>query len=66
MWFAGTLAVLLIAAAGFIGRAYWDVASALSDHRLASETSSWNGCVPAGSKHQFVPLNEIPAEAINA
>jgi membrane carboxypeptidase/penicillin-binding protein len=70
IWFAGTLTALFLAvflaAAAFIGRVYWDVAKALPDHRIASETSSWNGCVPAGSKHQLVPLSSMPENAVNA
>jgi membrane peptidoglycan carboxypeptidase len=64
--FAGTLVALFLAAAAFIGRVYWDVAKALPDYRLASEMSSWRGCLPTGSKHQFVPLAAIPADTVNA
>jgi penicillin-binding protein 1A len=66
IWFAVTLAALFLAAAAWAGWLYWNVAKSLPDHRLASETSSWRGCLPEGSNRQFVPLNEIPANAVNA
>jgi penicillin-binding protein 1A len=69
-WFAVTLAALFLAAflavTALAGWFYWNVAKALPDHRLASETPSWNGCVPAGSKHQYVPLSSMPENAVNA
>jgi penicillin-binding protein 1A len=69
-WFAVTLAALFLAAflavAGSAGWFYWNAAKALPDHRLAAETSSWTGCLPEGSNHQFVPLSAIPENAINA
>jgi penicillin-binding protein 1A len=66
IWFACMVAASLLAAAAIAGRLYWEIAKDLPDHRLASETSSWSGCVPSGSKHQFVPLTDIPADAVNA
>jgi penicillin-binding protein 1A len=70
IWIARTLVGLFLAAflavAAGAGWFYWNIAKALPDHRLASETSSWPGCVPAGSKHQFVPLSAMPEKAVNA
>ncbi len=37
IWFAGTLAALLYAAAVFIGWTGWNVAKALPDHRRVSK-----------------------------
>ena len=60
------LAVLLLAVGVLAGQFYWEIASSLPDHRLADEATSWRGCVPAGAKHEFVPLSAMPANAVNA
>jgi membrane peptidoglycan carboxypeptidase len=70
IWIAGTLATLFVVAfltiAALAGWVYWDWAKSLPEHRLAAETSSWRGCVSAGSKDQFVPLAAIPENAVSA
>ncbi len=71
IWSARVLGALLLAAflfAGTVaGRIYWLAVSGLPDHRLAEGASSWHGCIPPEAKRaEFLPLNAMPASAINA
>jgi hypothetical protein len=64
------LGVLLVAAfvvaAAAAGRIYWRASDGLPDHRLAEGAISWQGCIPPDARRvEFVPLNAIPANAIN-
>lgn len=58
--------MLLPFVGAIVGWVYWQAASGLPDHRLAEGATSWHGCVAAGSKHEFVPLEALPANAVNA
>jgi hypothetical protein len=61
------LLVAFLLAAGAVGRAYWRATDGMPDHRLVDGASSWHGCIrPEDRRVEFVPLNAIPANAINA
>lgn len=70
IWLARTLGILLVmlilCVSAIANRVYWEAANELPEHRLADGASSWRGCVPPGSKHQFVPLSGMPAHAVSA
>jgi penicillin-binding protein 1A len=70
IWSVRIAAALLLAAFLLIGavagRAYWQAANGLPDHRLA-DGASWHGCVPPEARRfDFVPLSAMPAHAADA
>jgi len=71
IWSIRVLGALVLVAFLFAGAvagwSYWRITDGLPDHRLVAGASSWHGCIPPDARRaEFVPLNAMPANAINA